>query len=431
MTMAATDVLTGTRVADDAETPSDSVTGRDFRWFWGSHTISTFGDQVSMVAMPLAVYGRTGSAMAVGVAAAMEGLTVLIFAVLAGVLADRLDHRPVLLATDIARFGLLGGAAVMVATWSSYPVAILFAVAFAMGALRVLHDAARGAALPRVVRSTDLLRANGHISGSESAGNTIGPALAGGLMAAGGAGLAFAADAASFAGSAIGVGRVRSLRQRHRVDSSGPLTVQVVKADVAEGVGMLLRDGAFMRATALMAAMNLVAVAVEAQFIPYARQLLHLSGAAIGGYFAIGGVAGVAAAVFVSRREAARGDVKILGVSIFAAGVLLAGVAPSRVTAAIAYVCAGAGSALAISHYAAIRQRRFPVRLLGRVSMASRVFLLGTLPIGYLAGGWISRTAGPDMLYVVCGAVGLATALWATLTGLPRLRVIDLTVDAE
>jgi hypothetical protein len=110
---------------------------------------------------------------------------------------------------------------------------------------------------------------------------------------------------------------------------------------------------------------------------------------------------------------------------------MLAGLMPSRLTAAIAYVGAGVGSAIAISHWASLRQRRFPIRLLGRVGMASRMVLLGTLPVGYLAGGWLSRVAGPDVLYVVCGGIGLATALWALLTGLGKLRVIDLTVAPQ
>jgi MFS family permease len=413
----------------DAAASDDAgrVMAADFRWFWGAHTVSTFGDQVSMVAMPLAVYARTGSALAVGVAAAMEGLTALVFAMIAGVIADRVDHRPLLITTDVMRFGLLGGAALMIATWSAFPIWILFAVAFVMGALRVLHDAAGGAALPRVVDGTDLLRANGRISGSESAGNAIGPALAGGLMAAGGAGLAFAADAASFAGSALGVGKVRALRRRQRPEVVEPWTTKLIKADVREGLGALARDRPVMQAMTLIAGMNLVAVAVEAQFIPYAKQLLHLNGAAIGGYFALGGVAGVLAAIYVGRRDATRGDAMIAGVAVFAAGVLLAGLMPSRLTAAVAYIAAGIGSATAVSHWASLRQRRFPVRLLGRVGMASRMVLLGTLPVAYLAGGWLSHTAGPEMLYVVSGSVGLATAAWAALIGLGRLRVIDLT----
>src|SRR5258708_20620809 len=106
----------------DADVPEDApgdVTGPDFRWFWGAHTVSTFGDQVSMVAMPLAVYARTGSALAVGIAAAMEGITALVFALAAGVLADRLDHRRLIVPPHVARFVLLGRAPLILLTRSS------------------------------------------------------------------------------------------------------------------------------------------------------------------------------------------------------------------------------------------------------------------------------------------------------------------------
>ena len=154
---------------------------------------------------------------------------------------------------------------------------------------------------------------------------------------------------------------------------------------------------------------------------------MHLGGAAIGGYFALAGVAGVLAAIYVGRREATRGDAMIAGVALFAGGVLLAGIAPSRLTAGVAFVAAGVGSALALSHWSSLRQRRFPVRLLGRVGMASRTVLLGTISIGFVLGGWLSRVAGPDVLYIVSGSVGIATALWAAIEGLGRVRVIDVT----
>jgi MFS family permease len=425
----ATELYGQSASVDAVEDGPGPVTDPDFRWFWGAQTVSTFGDNVSMIAMPLAVYGRTGNPLAVGVAAAMEGLTALVFGMIAGVIADRFDHRPLLVTTDVVRFGLLGGIAIMIAAWSSFPVAILFAAAFFMGALRVVHDAAAGAALPRLVRPTDLLRANGRINGSESAGNAVGPALAGGLMAAGGAALAFAADAASFLAAALGIRRVRGLRERHRTGVIEPLSIAAVREDVAEGLRALVGDRDVMKAMTLIAGMNLVAVAVEAQFIPYADQLLHLNGAAIGGYFALAGVAGVLAAMYIGRSEATRGDAMIGGVALFAAGVLLAGLMPSRLTAAVAFVAAGVGSAMALSHWSSLRQRRFPVRLLGRVGMASRTVLVGTLAVGFLAGGWLARSAGPDVLYVMSGAVGLATAAWAALSGLGRVRVIDLTAQ--
>src|SRR4051794_21792254 len=90
---------------------------RDFTWYWGAYTVSMFGDQVTLVALPIAVLDRTHSALAVGIAASMQSATTLIFGLFAGALADRLRHRPVLIATDLVRAAVLGAAALMVAGW--------------------------------------------------------------------------------------------------------------------------------------------------------------------------------------------------------------------------------------------------------------------------------------------------------------------------
>src|SRR5207237_5392598 len=121
----------------------------------------------------------------------------LIFGLFAGALADRLRHRPVLIATDLVRAVVLGGLAIMVASTPTYPVAAVYAAAFLLGAFGILHDAAAGAALPAVVSGRDLLRANGRLSGSEAAGNAGGRALAGALHSVR-VGLDFAGDDISF-----------------------------------------------------------------------------------------------------------------------------------------------------------------------------------------------------------------------------------------
>jgi MFS family permease len=411
-----------------------SVAGWDFRWFWAAYSVSTFGDQITLIALPIAVYDRTGSALAVGIAASMQSLTAVSLGLLAGAFADRLRHRPILISTDLLRGALLGGVAVALIRSDSYPVSLLYVTAFGLGALRVLHDAAAGASLPRVVRGTDLLRANGRLSASESAGNTGGPALGGVLISVGGAGLAFVIDAVSFVLSGLGVSRVLALRDRRRSQRGGravpPEPRPSIRADVLEGLRVVWADRPFLHGLVLVAAMNVVAVAVEAQFIPYAEELLHLGGAAIGAYFVVGGIAGLAAAAVLSRRQDARGDIVLAGVGFFSAGVMVAGLAPSLVTAGLAYVAAGVGSVMVITHFTALRQRRFPVRLLGRVGMAARTVLFGVLPLAHLGGGWLSRTAGPDAMFVVAAAVGLVATAWGAATGFGRVRmgdVIDLT----
>src|SRR4051812_25930178 len=153
-------------VAEQEPHQEAPLKSRDFTWYWRAYTVSIFGDQVTLVALPIAVFARTHSALDVGIAASMQGATAVVFGLLAGALADRLRHGPVLVATDIARAAVLGAVAVMATRSSTYPVGVLYLSAFLLGAFGILHGAAAGSALPVVVRGRDLLRANGRLSGS-------------------------------------------------------------------------------------------------------------------------------------------------------------------------------------------------------------------------------------------------------------------------
>lgn len=416
------------QLQDSAETPAPNAANerdrRDFAWFWGAFSVSTLGDQITWLALPLAAYARTRDPLVVGIATSMETVTSVLLSLVAGALADRWSHRRVLIATDLARAALLVVLAVAV-TSDSYPVAMLYLVAFGLGAFRQLHDAAAGAALPLVVSRARLLRANSRLSASESVGNTAGPAIAGGLVAAGGMPFAFAADAASFVASVVGTARVRALRSvAPRSGDVGPLRFDSLRRSIGEGLRAVLGDRPVRLATALVATMNVVTVAVEAQFVPYAREMLGMGAAGVGAYFALGGVTGVAASLALSRTSGAiRGDVMLLAVAVVAMSVSVAGLWPSHLTAGLAFAGTGAGAMVAGIQLSSLRQHRFPVRLLGRVGMATRFALHGSLPVAFIAGGWFSREAGPDALFTVSAAVGAAGVLFCWVLGLARVRI--------
>src|SRR5436309_1009240 len=289
-------------------TQERTVQSHDFSWFWRAYTVSIFGDQITLVALPIAVFARTQSALAVGIAASMQAATTLIFGLFAGALADRLRHRPVLILTDLVRAAVLGFLAVMVVATPTYPVEAVYVAALLLGAFGVLHDATGGAALPVVVSGRELLKANGRLSGSESVGNAGGPAIAG-LLTNISVGLAFAADAVTFLLSMFGISRVRAFRVQQPPERH-PGTM---RSDIREGLVAVWGDKAVMKAVTLVAAMNVMAVAVEAQFIPYAKTVLHVSDLGVGVYFAIGGAAGVVTALALGRSDHTRGDVMILG----------------------------------------------------------------------------------------------------------------------
>jgi MFS family permease len=383
-----------------------------------------FGDQLTLVALPLAAYADTRSAVAVGVVASLEALTAVGFGLVAGALADRLAHRRVLVLTDVARVLLLVALVGALAAPGGDLAALLVA-ATGLGLTRVLHDAAESAAVPLVVEEPGLVAANGRLQASEAAATAAGPAVAGALLGLGGPPLAFAADAASFAASGAALTGLRSLDEASPEEpdaADAAAVLPTVRADVAEGVRRLLADRPMVRVLVLLAAVNVVSVCVEAQFVPYAREVLGIGGLGIGAYFALGGLAAVVTSLLAGRASGARGDAIVIGLVVFAAGVLSAGLAPSHLTAALAYLGAGVGSALAATHAAALRQSRFPVRLQGRVAMAVRAAIVAILPVPLIAGGWLADVAGPEALFVTTAAVGLGAAAWGALRRVPAVR---------
>jgi MFS family permease len=403
----------------------DGSPHRGFPRLWWSHSVSQFGDQLTLVALPLAAYADTDSAVAVGVVASLEAVTAVGFGLVAGALADRLAHRRVLVLTDVARAVLL--VALVAALAAPGPdLAALLVAATGLGLTRVLHDAAESAAVPLVVEEPRLVAANGRLQASEAAATAAGPAVAGALLGLGGPPLAFAADAVSFVASGAALTGLRSLDDAATAEppdaGDAAAVLPSVRADVAEGVRRLWADRPMVRVLVLLAAVNVVSVCVEAQFVPYAREVLGLGGLGIGAYFALGGVAAVVTSLLAGRAAGARGDAIVLGLVVFAGGVLVAGLAPSHVTAGLAYVGAGVGSALAATHAAALRQSRFPVRFQGRVSMAVRASIVAVLPVPLIAGGWLADAAGPEALFITTAVIGLVVAAWGAVRGVPAVR---------
>ena len=393
----------------------------DFTRAWLAHGVSSFGDHFTLVALPLAAYARTGSALAVGVVAAMEAVTVLLLGLVAGALGDRVRRRPLLVATDLTRGVVLLALAVGVMS-DDHPVVLLYVAAFALGALRVAHDAAEAALVPILVEEQRILRANSRLHASDSAAIAAGPVMAGALVALGGASLAFLADAVTFAVSGMALRSIRRIDDHDR-PTGDAAERWAISDDIRAGWKALVRERIVVQALLVLAALNVVAIAAEAQFIPYAQDVIGMSAVALGLNFALGGATAVVTALVVGRRSVVRGDVLLLGLAVFSAGFLVAGIAPSRGTAALAHVCAGFGSALATTHWYSLRHKRFPLYLIGRVTIVTRMAVMALVPVAYVLGGWVASHAGPEVLFVAVASIGLLATAWGTFVGLGRLRV--------
>jgi len=154
------------------------------------------GDAVSTLALVVLVVQIAGSASAVG-GALVARLLPTLASPLAGVFADRLDRRVVLVTSDLARAALALGMVF------AEDLATVYVLAFLMGLGRTFFNPTIRAAFPGVVGGGDLARANGLLSATFSISITAGPALGGVLVATVGANAAFLVDSATYLVSAI------------------------------------------------------------------------------------------------------------------------------------------------------------------------------------------------------------------------------------
>jgi MFS family permease len=370
-----------------------------FLQLWIGQGISFVGDAVSMVALVVLVVQITGSASAVG-GALVARLLPTLASPLAGVLADRLDRRVVLVAGDLARAVLVLG---MVFTRD---LIFLYALAFLMGLARTFFNPTIRAAFPSVVGEGDLTRANALISSTYSVSIMAGPALGGLLVASSGVNAAFFLDAVTYLVSAAFLSRIALPRPR-RESREG--FVQELRAGLSYLAGARVPLAIVVGAFLTILAINATAPAE----VFLAKETFGAGDAGYGLLVSLWGggmVLGSALAVVLGGRI---GLIPLYFLSVFAAALALVGtgLAPSYALALGALTVAGASNGIDNVTTDTILQKQVPDALLGRVFSVRFLGYSAGEALAYLAGGVVVDALGPRSTYLLAGAATAAAGL--------------------
>jgi MFS family permease len=180
---------------------------RNFGIFWTAQTLSVAGDSFAAIAIPLLVLRATGSVAQMGLLTAAAGVAATGAGIGAGVLADRLDRRRLLIACDLARMLLYG--TIPLAWAFGRPVWLLFAVLPVCEAIGMVFQVTYVTVVRNLVPGDQVTEANGRLYATATAAAVLGPLLAGVVSGAFGPAAAIAVDAGSFACSAAGVFLIR------------------------------------------------------------------------------------------------------------------------------------------------------------------------------------------------------------------------------
>jgi MFS family permease len=367
-----------------------------FLQLWVGQGISFMGDAVSMVALVILVVQITGSASAVG-GALVARLLPTLASPLAGVLADRLDRRVVLVASDLVRAVLVLGMVF------ARDLVVLYALAFLLGAARTFFNPTIRAAFPSVVGEGDLTRANALVSGTYSVSITVGPALGGLLVATVGVDTAFVLDAVTYLISAALLSLIPLPRPQGSEDAA-------LVRELRSGFGYLLRAhlplgivlGAFLTVLA-------TDITVPAEVF-LAKETFGAGDAGYGLLVSLwgGGMVLGSALIAVLGDRANLVFLYFLGIFAWALALAGTGLSPTFVLALAALTVAGVSNGMDNVVTDTILQKRVPDALLGRVFSVRFLSYSVAETLAYFAGGMIVDAIGSRYTYLLAG---IATAL--------------------
>jgi MFS family permease len=398
---------------EPTDTPSASAAtsrlGADFWTFFAGQTISSLGNAVTLFAFPLLVYKLTGSALNLGLTAAVAFVPYLLFGLPLGAWVDRVDRRRLMIVTDLLRAAVIG-AIPLIAALDTLSIWHVYLAAFLASTLGIAFDAAQFAAIPSLVGTGDLVTANGRIQASYSAAAVLGPPIAGFLVTRTSAEFTLTVDAASFVVSAFSIALIR---RTFNTDDPSKRTTSI-RRDIVEGLRYVLGHPVLRNISLMMALINFVGSTTGAQLVLFAKEQFGASDQQISWLFSAGsaGVIALSLAAGPLRRRYPFSRVALSALVLDGLlTVLFAAVGSYWLALPIWAAISGCGILFNINT-GSLRQAIVPNHLLGRVISIAGVLAWSAIPLGTLAGGWlIDRTGNVAAVYAAIGLVTAAIAV--------------------
>ena len=389
---------------------------RNYRIFFTGQLVSLAGTWMQNVALAWLVIELSGSALAIGALAFWRFVPFTIFGLVAGVVADRIESRKLVMATQAAAM-VISIALALVTLTGTATLPIVYVLA-ALGGVALAFDAPGRQSLTfQMVGPRELPNAVALNSGLFNGSRVIGPALAGILIAAVGTGVCFVLNAVSFLAVLAAIGLLRN-------DELYP---------VAKDHGATVIDG-LRRATSyawrdpqLRLILSVVTVVATVGFnfhvlVPLlAADTLHVGPEGFGLLSASFGAGALVGALAAATFREASWRLFAIGTGSF--GVLALALAPveNAVLAAVLLFGIGIAFTLFTANANALVQLAAPDHLRGRLIGLYLFAFLGLAPLGGLLAGWLAEIGGTSLAFAVAGitaivAIAIANAV-RTRTG--------------
>jgi MFS family permease len=399
-----------------------SLSIHNYRLWASGAIVSNTGTWMQRVAQDWLVLTvlTDNSGTAVGITTGLQFAPTLLLAPAAGALADRVDRRKLLVATQTALGALALALGVLVLTgvaqlWHVYLLALL------LGTVSAVEAPARQAFVSELVPTEDLPNAVGLNSASFHAGRLIGPGIAGLLIHWFGTGPVFLINAVSFAAVVTSLTRMRigELRPAPKRQRGGHA--------IREGISYVRHRKDIMLTMVIVGMVGTFGLNFQVTTALMARLVFHKGAGEYGLLGSIMAIGSLAGALLAARREHP-GLRLVVGATIaFGVFATIAALMPTYELFALALIPVGLSSLTLMTAANASVQLSTEPAMRGRVMALYMAVFMGGTPIGSPIIGWIGEHVGARWTIVLGGVVALVTAaavvLWLAVHEHVRIRV--------
>jgi MFS family permease len=381
-----------------------SLKERNYRLYFTGQGISLVGTWLQMTALTWLVFTLSHhSATMVGLAVAAQYLPVLLFGAYGGVVADRVRKRQLLLCTQSA-LAVLALALGLLTITGVVQLWMVFAIAVLLGTVQAADNPARQSLMIELVGESRVRNAVSLNSMLVSASRSVGPAIAGVLIATVGTGECFLINAGSFLAvlAALAMMRDAELQRAHRVPRA--------RGQVREGLRYVRGVPGLLIPLLMMALIGTLAYEFPVVLPALAHQTLHGGAETYGFMLAAMGVGALVGGLLVATYGVTGVAPLSLGALAFGTAILLAAVMPTLATEIAALTVVGGCSTAFIATGNSTLQLGSDPGFRGRVMALWAITFQGTTPIGGPLVGAVSEFAGPRYALALGGVSCLAAA---------------------
>lgn len=383
-----------------------SLRVRNYRLFFTGQLISVTGTWMQQIAQDWLVIHLGGRGGAVGLTVGLQFLPMLLFGMAGGALADRLDKRRILFATQSAAGLLALSMGVLVAT-GAVRLWMVYLLAFLLGCVTAVDHPTRQAFVTELVGPEAVGNAVGLNSAVFNSARIVGPAVAAVVIRVAGLAPAFFANAVSYL-AVLAALRAMDPAALYRLPAR-PREPGAISA----GLRYVWSTPDLRASIALVAAVATFGMNLSVTLPLLARFAFHGDAGTYGLLTSVMAAGSLMGALAAARRTAPAPRLRAMIAAAFGTSLIAVAVAPNVAVAAGALVPAGATAILFVTMSNVTLQLRSDPQMRGRVMALYSLVFLGSTPIGGPLTGWLSQQAGPRWGLAANGAATLAVALVA------------------